>query len=193
MVKGINHLWLIGDEFTDRSHLVHFKHAHRPEPVDQQYSSEKFELICYTTTQYSSSTRNILARFKLLIAKAIQEQILLPKIILLVPDDDIIKQSNVKDEGTSGYVVIMSYLVEEINRMLTAYKTKLPKKCIQDWFLHVVWILPPTHKYFSNNTDRECFALAMEQILQDQYPNNCALRLKKVWDKHDGELYYREQ
>ena len=181
-------------EFADRSYLEHFKHAKRLDYEDLFYAITNFEVEYFTTTQYSSSAQNVLARFKFLVAKAINDKTTLPKAILFVPDDDIIKQSaSMKSEGIQGFVVVMQYLLEAIHHMVTAYKTNLPKKAIRDWYPQMIWILPPHHKYFSNNMKREQFSTAIEQILQDQFSHTCALHLKKVWDEHDEGLYYKEQ
>ena len=144
--------------------------------------------------KYSSPVRNILARFKAMVIKAINKQKLLPKAFIFVPNDDIIKQSGIPfDEAKDGeYRLIMKYLLEEIHRLVMSYKDQLPKKSKIDYFPHFVWIVPPQHKYFSNNYLRGCFASALEAEVE-KYQNTCALSLKKIWETNEGALYLHEQ
>ena len=196
-IKAINQLWLIGDEFADRSYLENFKHAKAAEDTNQLYCVENFDILTYTTTQYSSSVRNVLARFRLLIAKAISDNTLLPKLILIVPDDDIICQSKVSSEGVEGFKYIMSSLIEKIHRLITGYKTKLPKSQFKTGshtscgFCHQRTGISTTIQ-----TGRDLqwpWNKYLQITITAIVPSNCALRLKNVWDEHDTDLYYQDQ
>ena len=82
--------------------------------------------------------------------------------------------------------------MEEIHRIISGYKSKLPNKSTHEYLPHVLWILPPQHKNFGNNARRELYESSIETLV-DKYPNMGALRLKKVWEELDGSLYLREQ
>ena len=148
----------------------------------------------YSAAKYSSSHRNILARIKSLILKGLKEQTYLPKAIVFVLDDDLIKQSSIRSSNARNgdYQIILKYLMEEAHRIITTYKEGLPKKSKQPLYPHFIWVIPPTHKYFHNNALREYFAFSTEKEVE-KYPNMCGLRLKKIWDKKDGSLYLQEQ
>ena len=147
-----------------------------------------------STTKYSSLVRNILARFKSLLCLALRKFKTLPKAIIFIPDDDIIKQAPIPlaDAKDGEYHLIARYILEETRRLIISYKEHLPKKCKRDHFPHFIWVLPPVHKYFHNNRHRSLFSEAFE-IEAENYADTCALRLKKVWDKNDGALYFQEQ
>ena len=99
----------------------------------------------FSATRYSSSQRNILARIKLLLMKALKEQIYLPKAIIFVLDDDVIKQSNIphSDAKSGEYKLIVKYLMEEVHHIIANYKEKLPTKSKQDFYPHCIWVIPP--------------------------------------------------
>ena len=123
------------------------------------FCSNHYKLVEYSTTQYNSSVRNILARFKSLVIHAINEKKFLPKAIIFVPDDDIIKQSCLtKEDARNGdFTIIAKYLLEEIQQLIVGYKAKLPTKCKNDIDPHMIWILLPAHKNIVNNIIREYF------------------------------------
>ena len=118
----------------------------------------------------------------------------MPKAIVFIVDDDIVTQSNIlRQEAKDGdYKLIVRYLFEEVDRILVAYEDKLPTKSKKQYYPHVLWILPPTHKYLPNNDMREFFNAAMEKQVSE-FTRMCALHLKKVWDDKDGNLFLYEQ
>ena len=106
-----------------------------------------------------------MAHLKSLISNAIPKEKYLPKAIVLVTDDDIIKQSKLtkKDAEDGEFKLIMKYLLEEINREVTKYWDNLLTKAHREFYPHIVWILPPAHKYMANNVMREHFNQAVEE------------------------------
>ena len=201
-LRGTEAIWFIRDEFCSRSYTQHFKHhtvtsSSVPEGIESKskmYCAENYELFDYSTTQYKSSIRNILARFRSLVMHAIQENKILPKAIVFVPDDDIVKQSCLsKTDARNGeFNLIIKYLLDEIHRIVVSCKEKLPTKCKIETDPHLIWILPTAHKNMSNNTMREFFNQAVESVV-NTFADNCALHLKKVWNEKDGNLYLQEQ
>ena len=86
-----------------------------------------------------------------LVHKGIAENDHLPKVIVIVPDSDIIKQLDVGHSTVEqSYIRLLRFLFREIDRMIAAYKEKLPKRSKREFFPQVIWIIPPMHKYFSD-------------------------------------------
>ena len=85
---------MVGDEFTHRSYTDHYKlvTASDETNMDTQFMKENFELFEYSASRYSSLIHNGLGRVINQVGKAIKEQVSLPKVVLMVLDDDIIKQ-----------------------------------------------------------------------------------------------------
>ena len=117
-----------------------------------------------------------------------------PKAIIFIPEDDIIKQTNlpIHEVCDGEHHLLLKYLLEEIHRVLASFKEKLLSKSKEEYYPHVIWIVPPHHKYFKNNEERECFRVTLESEIA-KYPNMCALQLKKIWEESDGSLYLPEQ
>ena len=193
MLRTLEQLWFIGDKFVHRSFTSNFKHA-KTLVGEPNFCTTNFDVIDSSTTKFIMSVHNVLARQKALLAKTITDEKYLPKTIVFIPDNNIIKQlSNfMKDELQTIYFHMMSYLFEEINRMVVAYKEKLPTKSRKEHFPHIIWIAPPTHKYFNNNRERATFTSVIME-LSEKYQNFCTLELKKVWDPNMAELFLAEQ
>ena len=97
--------------------------------TEKPYMLQNFEVIDKTTTRFSSSLRNPLDRIFSLMYKCIETCTLLPKAILLVLDDELIRQARLPyDEQREGFEVILKHLLWEMNRELTKFKETLQKK-----------------------------------------------------------------
>ena len=145
-------MWIVGEEFVLRSFTEHYKlTASKNKPYEGRYIFEHFEVMEYSTTHYSSSIHNILSRLLLLVKKAIEENKYLPKVIVIVQDDDVIKQLNIKKPSKEALSIPINYMLEELNRMIIDYKDKLEIKAKREFFPQVVWIAPPENRNFHNN------------------------------------------
>ena len=121
-------VWFIGNKFMDRSFTEHFRHF-RNADKEPNFTIQNFEVYDYSSTKYSSSIRGIIPRILSLMAKGITENKYLPATLVYVMDDNIIKQLGFNYPVKFKQLEIMlKYLVEELHRMLTRYKEKLPVK-----------------------------------------------------------------
>ena len=102
-------MWFFGDEFVSGSFTEHLRHARNSTTKEPCYTIQNFEVKDYATTRYASSIRNILGRFRGLLIKAIKEEKYLPKLMVFVPDADIITQTGVT--GEEGIAEMMGYLL----------------------------------------------------------------------------------
>ena len=189
-MPGLESVWIIGDEFADRSITQHFKHGQQDD--SKNYVLHNYEILDFTTTCYSSSLCNPVSRVRSLVAKGFEPPYKqMPKAIVIVLDDDLIRQSNIKkDEYTyDNLVVIVKELLREVNQLIEGFKDGLPNKVKKESFPQVIWVMPPTHKNMSNNKIRMTYTHVFEDLITEAYPLMCALQLKKVWDPQDSGLY----
>ena len=119
----------------------------------------------------------------------------LPKLIIIVPDDDIIKLISTEDmvKGFSKPVSrLLNYLMTEYEWVVAVFKELLPACCVQSYFPHFLWIQPPHHVNFKNNALRYKFNKCLDKV--SKLHTNCStLMLKKVWDPDNVDLYLKEQ
>ena len=122
----------------------------------------------------------------------------LPKLIVLVPDDDIITSLPYDADNNKPlveqYEYILNSLMTMIDRIIATYKDWLPAKAKRELVPHILWIAPPTHKFFSdsNNEKRAKFTNAMANVVT-LHQNTSMLRLVKCWDHNDSNLFLEQQ
>ena len=96
-IKGYDKVWFMGDEFMTRSFEQYFKQQNHNEYAG--YVRKYFEVANYSSSQYLSNDRNCVSRIRNAVARGINEHVLLPKYIVIVLDDDLIKYIGLKEYG----------------------------------------------------------------------------------------------
>ena len=186
-VRGYEEIWFFGDNFGFRSYLEHFNErdpANYDGYVKMQYSMKGF-----FTNKFTHHDQNAVSRLCNVIAKAIQDRTLLLKIMVIVPDDDLITYVNINNYG---FTKAMTRIVDNIMKQHTKYveiqKDFLPERSKRPLLPQIIWIQAPLHDNFHNNNDRTKFNKILAEVAQ-LHPNTSALALKKVWDPSDTRLY----
>ena len=76
----------------------------------------------------------------------------------------------------------------EYERGVASFKENLPAKSSRDSYPNFLWIKPPYHDNFENNSERFKFNKALDDACKF-HKNVHALELKKVWDSKNSKLY----
>ena len=199
-IHGIEKIWIIGDEFANNT--VHpFYRSHKKNDSPTTYAYTYYEVKEFTTARNSVNTKNILSRLRNGLITALNEHNSLPRLIVMVVDDDIITslparqhQSTDRTSLTNSYEHILSNLCKMLEIAIDCYKDMLPPKAKRDKFPHILWIAPPTHKFFSerNNEKRVKFTTALSTVVAIQR-NMSMLKLVKHWNHDDGNLFLEQQ
>ena len=91
-VKSINNLWLIRDQFlNDIFHALPSLH-HSAQASKQQipFVYDFYNVMCYTPNP-NSLIKNVLARLANCLIKVLNDSLKMPRIIIVIPDVDILK------------------------------------------------------------------------------------------------------
>ena len=128
--------------------------------------------------------------------EGINEHTVLPKLIVVVVDDDIIKNvpAHIRSsELQRFYEHILNSLLINIRRSIDAYKDILPNKAKRENIPHVLFIAPPSHTHFKelDNQKRSLFTVALANSVSLQ-KNMSMLKLLKIWNHEDGENFNKE-
>ena len=125
--------------------------------------------------------------------KALNEHNTLPKLIVMVLDDDITSEIRNDRERYGNIKDITYWLISRTRQAIDTYKDYLPIKSKKSHWPHVLWISLPMHKNFSDdeNKKRELFrdCLAREVKFAKGMTN---LKMIKVWDFDDENNFIRE-
>ena len=130
-----------------------------------------------------------MARIQNQLIAAITKKIILPKVIIVVMDDDVIRDIVYEGpEVKSTYRRVLDWLTREFHRSILSQKDHLPNRSCRYKYPSIIWIAPPTNVKFYNSDLHRLFSYALEDATA-KYPEMWTLQLKKIWDEQDMNLY----
>ena len=191
-IPARNSIWIISDEFGNNSFEEYFKQRQLENNGNDNYMNENFEVTGYVTSRFGSNPSGI-GRLRNSLVHAITKQVLLPKYVVLVPDNNIIKMLNHYRFGMSTALGrLIDYLMSEFDKIVKAQNEYLPTKSKQEGkFPHFIWIHAPLHDNFTDNYERGKFNKCLVTMAK-LHQNTSTLELKKVWDPCNSNLFIKE-
>ena len=200
-VRAYDRCWFFGDEFCSRSFEQHFKQ--RRSTDYNGYVKAHFDVSGFFNN-FTSDNPSLLGRLSGLMSTATsatsacskgasQGLLPLPKIVVIVPENDIIKTIGDESGSTALFCKLLNFVMTEYDRCVATFKENLPAKCIKyNGYPSFLWIQAPMHENFTNNENRHRFNKALEDVVK-MHTNSHTLELKKVWDPKDKGLYLDSQ
>ena len=189
-IPGYNNIWFIGNSFMVRSFRQYFQD--KDHTLYGGYVKDHFTTSGYMSDKYMSHNQNLIGRIQNCLAKAIQEEVILPKMIVFVLDEDVLQYLNHPGPGiTKAMEHLIGAIMTDCDRLIASQKEYLPKRAKKAEYPQMIWILSPLHDNFSNITECIKFNKAVESVAQF-HDNTFPLQLKKIWNKTDNSLYSAE-
>ena len=184
---------MLGDEFGFNSFNKYYV-LHQTD--EEEYMKNAFEIGGFMNNKSKSYDVNVLSRFRNNLIGVISDQLILPKIIVIVPDNDLIRYFWYKDtkDVVCRYSRMLKWLMCQYNRSVSSQKEYLPEKSQKDDWPFFLWIIPPLHSRIRSkeNELREQFVMALTNVAS-LHENTYVLELKKKWDPEDHNLYNRTE
>ena len=145
------------------------------------------------SNSFTSVDQNTVSRFRSVFLKSVQDNVIFPKFVLVVPDDDLICYFNRNpDIGLKKSMArLLNNIMTEHTRLVLAQKDYLPPKSKKANYPQIIWIQPPEHDNFTNNDLRRKFNECLNDIVQF-HNNTITLPMKKVWDPSNRNLYIKK-
>ena len=190
-VYAYDRCWIFGDNFASSSFEQYFNN--RKATDFNSYIKSHFDVSGFFNN-FMCENPSIMGRLANLLACAVsrfieRKQLPLPKLLVLVPDDDLVKTLADYQRGlATGYGKIINYVMTEFDRGIATYKENLPAKCLKLDYPQMLWIQAPHHINFGNNVQREQYNKCLEEMCK-LHSNTHTLALKKIWDPQDTALY----
>ena len=184
--KGTQDIWFIGDEFVARS-------GHVIEAMTKSYCYTNFEVNSIGGSSTLSNNPDGLARINNALIKAFKKFNRMPKIIVLVPENDVINTVKQEEFGMGAmYEEIISAMMRWFQETIKAFKdhqTDKSKVGRLNW-PHILWIAPSLHDNYDDKEHklRKKFTYALETVSKNK-ETFTSLRLKYVWDQKDNNLF----
>ena len=193
-VAAYDRCWVFGADFASHSFEQHFKF--RASTDFNSYTKAHFDVMGYCNNFVICDNPSLISRLGNLLIQAAcpsnsnNTKILpLPKIIVVVPDDDIIKTlQDCMKKVSNALSRLVNFVMMEHSRAIASFKEFLPVKSLRNGYPNILWIQAPLHDNFNNNNMRFKFNKCLEDTAK-LHANVTTLKLKKSWDEHDNELY----
>ena len=142
--SGYDTAWIVGDNFASRSYRIGFKKG----CDDNTFLKRNFEVKNIINSRYSDKERNVLIRIKETFVSALNKYNKLPKLAVVVLDDDLIDEFN-SDQSPSDISPLMGQwfnaLVTKFDELITERKNFLPHKAKKPNWPQVFWVTPTYH------------------------------------------------
>ena len=126
-VEGMERIWYLCDEFGHKSFAEYYYQVDLAEY--KGFIPENYETTGLVTSSYKNLNPSILGHLHNSVISGMKDQKLLPKMLVIVLDDDLLK-AIVDQNDTSSYTwgKVIHWMITDIKRMLGSYKEYLPKK-----------------------------------------------------------------
>ena len=156
---------------------------------DNLYTTNSFEV---TALHGGENLRNTMTRMVNSLVSALNTMNVLPKWLIVVPEDDLIKNLKFEEYGVSeAYGRIIDWIMVEHNKALTRMKGFLPHKTKKHQWPLILWIIPTLHTNYDNFELRKKFARSLRIAANNN--NVAVLPLRQVWKIYDKNVYSRSQ
>ena len=156
------------------------------------HCGDNYEIKLFHSTQYVGHIRNFVGRLINTLVNTLNSEQLLPRAIVIVLDDDLIWYINIDRFGMSVvYGRILHYIFSEFHKLIVAKKDFLRMKSKRHHFPELLWIDPPFHNAFNNNSKRHKFSKALDNTAAI-YIDNWSLKLKRIWDPQSTDLFLQD-
>ena len=170
-------IWIFRDIFI----LNTFNRYFHLQPEGEFYMKKHFQVSSFMSDKSNSLDTNMLSRYQNLLVGVITEQVILPKVIVIVPDDDLINYVNHPKPGLAKILgKVINWLMREYEKILQVQKDFLPVKAKKDHFLYMIWSEAPYHDNFMDidNEMRDKFNSCLRAVGKMK-ENVSVLALKK--------------
>ena len=181
---GLDHLWIFGDNFCQNTVTTHFT----SQKEENSYAKRNFEVSTITSNLFLSNERNIFTRWRNMLVMQTREVKPLPKMILFVPDDDIIRELKNYKSKTADYGRAIEWFMREFSRIIDSWKDFLPAKAKKAYWPHFIWIKPVRNVNFRNNGPRDAFGRELDARAQ-LFERTWAVDLEQLWEFDDVSLF----
>ena len=160
--------------------------------VQRTLVRDNYDVTAKVTNQYISNDRNIINRYRNTLISAIKDEVLLAKIIVIIPDDDIFKLFDEEwNEVSKAIGRVINEIMASQTKLIQMQKDFLPKRSKKVNFPQILWIKVPVHDNFKDNHMRHIFNERLNTVSQF-YEGITVLKLKKIWDPTDSNLFLYE-
>ena len=139
-IKGLDAIWVLSDDFGFQSFTKFYMELENTD----HYMKEQYKVMGFSNNKKASADKNILSRIHNNFIGAISDQTVLPKFIVIVPDNNIITAFPRKTRNLdAGLHRTIAWLMNRFDRNALSQRESLPQKAIRPNYPHFIWIETP--------------------------------------------------
>ena len=168
------------------------------ENLEYAYCNDNFETRAIGSSSTTNNVKDALTRFRNALVTAFRKYNCIPKIIVFIPEDDIIKAINKSGFGVGTYYdTAIDWLLDEFQQITKTFLKYTPQKVRKGKKLwpYFLWMSPSLHDNYeeTNHQQRKKFTQSLEKAVKNR-DRTIALRFKTVWNPRDLKLFsFREK
>ena len=185
-------IWILGDNFVHDS-AAYITRLFGMEgavlaPGEQSYISKKYQVHLFKNSANVSHVRSALGRFRNLLASALNANDKLPKYIILVLENDLIRCIKFNQPGISElYGRVLRWLSDELHALVMSRKHHLLPKAKKFAYPQIFWVCLPYHQNFVNDVNRHKFNQCLETVV-NMHPEMKSLKIRRIWSNVDSSV-----
>ena len=126
----------------------------------------------------------------------LNEKLALPKIIVFIFEDDIIKHKTLHTTDPEGltdmYTRVLKWFATNIDRTIAAFKDYIPDRCKRNNIPRILLMSPALNVSFIDNDKRKKFGKSLNAVAK-LHDNMSCLQLRQGWDEQDQRVYMHDK
>ena len=179
-IPGYETIWIIGDKFVTKAigHLL-------KNDENDWYMSRNYNVKLFMDNSLSLNRRTVSRMCNNLIT-AINELKLLPKIISVIVDTDLIEKTISPYSYVTG--ALLHWLMSEFDKIIKSHKDRIQSKARKVDYPTFIWMAPHQHTNFTTNDLR----MKIDKVLKNTtttHHGHTMMRLKKYSDFNNRSLF----
>ena len=179
-------MWILGEEFVARSGNIIESREVKTSFLNTNYQVRAIGASGITNTLNPDP----LARMRNTLITAIHRFNCLPRYLIIIPEDDIIKGINRDDYGvTEFYGQTIEWMLREQAKIIEEYKKFLPRKATKNrkGWPEFIWVYASIHTNYSNFNLRLKFNKCLKDVAKFNSTIS-AIRISELWNSNDNIL-----
>ena len=186
-VKAYDRVWILGDDFMSKSYAQYFQNAYF-DGGKLSYLKAHYDITGICLSRLEAYGTSLLIKMRNHLVKLLNDQVLPPRAIIIILDDDMIREIKHNKPGISEALGrLFEWLINQYHRIITSHKERLPTKSRKFKYPHFLWIPATYHtKFEDSNEFRKKNNIALSNVTSLFREMTC-LELKG-WDPEDQEL-----
>ena len=106
------------------------------------------------------------------VTNAINTKLSLPKWMLIVVEDDLMKDNIVQHATADEYKEMIDWIMAEHAKVITRFKSYMPMKAKKYQWPLILWVIPTLHVNYNNFSQRKNFIMGLRNAADEHNVGN---------------------